>query len=80
MPVRVFLGPILRKRYWPDHDPTQGLSVEAGAGMTINQIARMLGLPLDEVSSILVDYHVVEPNYIARDGDQIYFLVAIGGG
>jgi hypothetical protein len=46
----------------------------------VSQIARELGIPLDEVTSLLVDYHVVEPSYVAKDGDAIYFLVAIGGG
>jgi hypothetical protein len=80
MTVRVFLDPTLRKNYRPDYDPDQGIVVETGPGKTVSQIAREIGIPLDEVSSTLVDYHVVEPNYVARDGDAIHFLVAIGGG
>jgi hypothetical protein len=80
MAVRVFLGPELKRKYWPDYDPSQGIVFDAGQGKTVSQIARELGIPLEEVSSTLVDYHVVEPNYVARDGDAIFFLVAIGGG
>ena len=80
MTVRVFLGPELRKKYRPDFDSKLGIAIEAGSGKTVTQIARELGLPLEEVSSTIVANHVVEPNYIAKDGDAIFFLVAIGGG
>jgi hypothetical protein len=79
MAIRVFLSPVLKK-YRPDYNPDQGLIVESGPGKTVSQIARELGIPLEEVSSTLVDYHVVQPNYVAKDNDAIYFLVAIGGG
>ena len=80
MAVRVFLGPELRRNYRTDYNPDQGLTVSAGSGKTVSQIAMELDIPLDEVSSMLVDYHSVEPNYLVKDGDSIYFLVAIGGG
>jgi molybdopterin converting factor small subunit len=80
MTVRVFLGPELRRNYRRDYNPDRGLIVQAGSGKTVTEIARELDIPLDEVSSTLVDYHVVEPNYVVKDGDSIYFLVAIGGG
>jgi hypothetical protein len=80
MAVHIFLGPELQRKYRPDFNPNQGIIVEAGPGKTVSQIARELGIPLDEVTSLLVDYHVVEPSYVAKDGDAIYFLVAIGGG
>ncbi len=79
MAIRVFLSPVL-KRYRPDYNPDQGLIVEARAGKTVRQIAEELGIPLDEVSSTLIDYQVVEPNYVVKDNDTIRFLVAISGG
>ncbi len=79
MAIRVFLSPVL-KRYQPDYNPDQGLVVEAGSGKTVRQIAEVLGIPLDEVTSILIDYQVVEPSYVAKDNDTIHFLVAISGG
>ena len=79
MAVRVFLGPVLKKKYRPDCDPDLGILIEAGAGKTVSHIAEELGIPLDEVSSVLVGYHVVEPNYVAKDGDSIFFMVAYGG-
>lgn len=51
MAVRVFLGPELRRNYWPDYDPDLGIVVEAWPGKTVAQIARELGIPLEEVSS-----------------------------
>ncbi len=80
MAVKVFLDPILRKKFRPDYNPDQGLIVETGPGKTVSQIARELGIPLEEVTSTLIDYHVVEPNYVPKDNAQIFFLVAIGGG
>jgi hypothetical protein len=80
MAVHVFLDPALKKRYRPDYDPEQGIIIVGGPGKTVSQIARELGIPLEEVSSVLVDYHVVEPNYVAKEGDAIFFVVAIGGG
>jgi hypothetical protein len=80
MAVKVFLDPVLKKRYQPDYNPEQGLSLDSWPGKKVSQIAKELGIPLEEVTSLLVDYHVVEPNYVAKDGDAIFFLVAIGGG
>lgn len=51
MAVRVFLGSELNRNYRPDYDPDQGIVVEAGPGKTVAQIARELGIPLEEVSS-----------------------------
>ena len=79
MAIRVFLSPVL-KRYRPDYNPDQGLVVEAGPGKTVSHIARELGIPLEEVTSTLVDQQVVEPSYVAKDNDTIFFLIAIGGG
>ena len=79
MAIRVFISPVLKK-YRPDYNSEQGLIVEAEPAKTVSQLARDLGIPLEEVSSILVDYHVVEPNYVAKDNDAIYLLVAIGAG
>ncbi len=79
MAIRVFLSPVL-KRYRPDYNPDEGLIVEARPGKTVSQIARELGIPLEEVTSTLVEHQVVEPSYVAKDNDAIYFLVSIGGG
>lgn len=80
MPIRVDLNPILRKMYQPDYDPDKGLIIANGAGKTLHQIVTELGVPIDEVSSILVNQHVEQPNYRVRDGDLIHLSVAISGG
>ncbi len=80
MSIRVDLNPILRRMYRPDYDPETGLILTDGAGKTLHQIVQELGIPLDEVSSILVNHRVEQPNYKVQDGDLIHLSVAISGG
>ena len=80
MPVRVDLNPILRRKYRPDYNPDQGLILADGAGKTLYQIVKELGIPLDEVSSTLVNNRFEEPSYKVQEGDSICLTVAISGG
>jgi hypothetical protein len=80
MSIRVDLNPILRRIYQPDYDPDKGLILADGAGKTLRQIVTELGVPLDEVSSILVNHRVEQLNYRVQDGDLIQLSVAISGG
>jgi hypothetical protein len=80
MSVRVDLSPILRRQYHPGYDPEKGLILDDEAGKTLQQIVQELGIPLDEVTSTLVNQRVEQPGYIVRDGDSIYLTVAISGG
>jgi hypothetical protein len=80
MSVRVDLNPILRRQYRPDYHPEQGLILNDGAGKTLAQIVQELGIPLDEVSSTLVNQCVKEPGYRVKDGDVIVLTIAISGG
>jgi hypothetical protein len=80
MSIRVDLNPILRRIYWPDYDPDKGLILTDAAGKTLHQVVKELGIPLDEVSSILVNHCVEQPNYKVHDGDLIYLSIAISGG
>jgi len=66
--------------YQPDYDPDNGLILTDGAGKTLHQIVTELGIPLDEVSSILVNHRVEQPNYKVQDGDLIHLSIAISGG
>jgi hypothetical protein len=66
--------------YWPDYDPDKGLILTDAAGKTLHQVVKELGIALDEVSSILVNHCVEQPNYKVRDGDWIYLSIAISGG
>ena len=79
MSVRVDLSLILRK-YRPDYDPDQGLVLDDGAGKRLCQIVQEIGIPLEEVSSILVNHRAVQPTAVAEDGDAILLTSAIGGG
>lgn len=80
MSVRVNLSPMLRRKYRPDCDPNHGLVLEDGSGKTLRQIVQELGIPLEEVSSVLVNHRVVQPSYVAKNDDLILLAVAIGGG
>jgi hypothetical protein len=80
MPIRVDLNPILRRKYRPDYDPDKGLILADGAGKTLGQIVKELGIPLDEVSSTLVNSRFQEPSYKVQEGDSICLTVAISGG
>lgn len=80
MSVRVDLSPILRRQYHPEYIPHRGLILDDGAGKTLRQIVHELGIPLDEVSSTLVNHCVEQPSYRVQDGDSIFLTIAIGGG
>lgn len=80
MSVRIDLNPILRRMYKPDYDSKEGLILEFAVGKTLHQIVLELGIPPDEVSSILVNHRVEQPGYKVQDGDTIYLSVAISGG
>jgi hypothetical protein len=80
MAVRVDLSPILRRQYPLDYDLDKGLVLENGAGKTLQQIVQELGIPLDEITSTLVNQRVEQPGYRIQDGDSIYLAIAISGG
>lgn len=80
MSVRVDLNPILKRMYRQNYDPDTGLILPDAAGKTLHQIVTELGIPPDEVSSILVNHRVEQPNYTVQDGDWIHLSVAISGG
>ena len=80
MSVRIDLSPFLRRKYRPDYDPNKGLIIDDGAGKTLHQIVQELGIPLDEVSSTLVNHYAAQPTYRVQDGDLIILTIAISGG
>lgn len=80
MSVRVELNPILRRMCQLAYDPDTGLVLTNAAGKTLHEIVISLGIPPDEVSSILVNHRVEQPNYIIQDGDLLHLSVAISGG
>jgi hypothetical protein len=80
MAVRVDLNPILRIQYQINYDPEKGLILENGSGKTLRQIVQELGIPLDEITSALVNHRVEQPGYKVQDGDSIYLTIAISGG
>jgi len=80
MSVRVDLSPILRRQYQLDYDPDKGLILDEAAGKTLGQIVQELGIPIDEITSTLVNHRIEQPGYKVQDGDSIYLTIAISGG
>ena len=80
MSVRVDLNPILRRQYRPDYDPHKGLILDDAVGKTLTQIVQELGIPLDEVTSTLVNHYAKQSDYRIQDGDRILLTIAISGG
>ena len=80
MSVRVDLSPILKRQYHPGYDPEKWLILDDEAGKTLQQIVQELGIPLDEVTSTLVNQQVEQPGTIVQEGDSIYLTIAISGG
>jgi len=79
MPVRVELSPFLRKHV-PDYDPAEGLVLESGEGKTVGQLIEELGIPPQKVNSIMVNHFPAKASHIAKDGDVLELIMAIGGG
>ncbi len=80
MTVRIDLNPILRRQYPLPYDPEKGLVLEHAAGKTLQQVVQELGIPMDEITSALVNHRVEQPGYLVQDGDSIYLTIAISGG
>ena len=49
-------------------------------GMTVGELARHIGLPLEEIKIVMVNGRHSEADDAMRDGDRIAFFPAVGGG
>jgi hypothetical protein len=79
MAVRVELTPLLRK-YIPDYDPDEGLTIEDGEGKAVRQIIKQLGIPGDKVFTVLINHWPSQPSYLLKDGDLVTLSMVLGGG
>jgi molybdopterin synthase sulfur carrier subunit len=79
MALQVFLNATLR-RYVPGYDPYQGLSLEMPPGSTVAQVLERLGLPLKEVTLILVDGRRREADFPLQGDERLGLFPPIGGG
>jgi len=79
VPVLIELSPFLRK-YVPNYDPAEGLVLENASGKRVAQLIEELGIPDQEVTSIMVNRFPSKPSHLVKDGDVIGLLMILGGG
>ncbi|MDM8216098.1 MoaD/ThiS family protein [Desulfovibrio piger] len=79
MRLHIKLSTTLRD-YVKGYEPEKGLHVEVPDGMTVGELARHIGLPLEEIKIVMVNGRHSEADDAMRDGDRIAFFPAVGGG
>ena len=79
MKLTVKLSTTLRDHV-SDYVPETGLQVEMPQGSTVAQLARHLGLPLQDIKIVMVNGRQHKVNDPMRDGDRIAYFPAVGGG
>ena len=79
MTLRIFLSSTLRM-YIPAYDPGKGWEAEIHGGTTVADLCRQINVPVDEVSIIMVDGRMEEPEYTLKGTERIYLFPAVGGG
>ena len=79
MPLQVFLNATLRQ-YVPGYNPYAGLSLEVRPGATPAQVIAKLGVPLEEVTLIMVDGRRQDKDYPLQGEERLGLFPPIGGG
>lgn len=79
MTVNVFLYATLR-RFVPDYDPYQGMTLEIAPGTTVARVISDLGLPRKEIKLILINGCHQEADYTLQGRERIGLFPPIGGG
>ena len=79
MSILVKLSTTLRD-YVPGYDPEAGITLDAPEDATAADVARMVGLPLEEIKIVMVNGRHSEADDAMRDGDRVAFFPAVGGG
>ena len=79
MPVTVNLSTTLRKCV-PDYQPEQGLTMDLGHIQSVLDLARAIGLPIEDIKISMLNGRRVELNTPVSDGDRVGFFPAVGGG
>jgi len=79
MSLRVELCSFLRKHI-TDYDPAKGIELDAGPGLTVEEVIKQVDIPSEEVKIITVNRTVVKPDYLLRDGDKVGLFTALVGG
>jgi sulfur carrier protein ThiS len=79
MPLQVLLNASLR-RFFPDYNPYQGLTLEVVPGTPVSQVIRRLGLPPEEVTLIMVNGVRQGPDFLLQGDERLGLFPPIGGG
>jgi sulfur carrier protein ThiS len=79
MSIRVQLSPLIRK-YVPNYDHSAGVALAVDEPESVEKIVAKLGLPREEVISIMVNGYPAKFNTMVNDGDSVMLAKVIGGG
>ena len=82
MSIQIKLSTTLRDCV-PGYDPETGLVVELSSGessLTAGELARRIGIPLEEIKIIMINSRQSDTDGLVRDGDRVAYFPAVGGG
>ncbi len=79
MPLQVFLNASLR-HYVPGYKPYDGLTIEVSPGTPVSRLISQIGLPLEEVTLIMVNGVRQQPDFPLQGEERLGLFPPIGGG
>lgn len=79
MPLQVFLNATLR-RFFPEYNPYQGISLDVAPGTTIAAVISHLNLPPQEITLIMVNGHHQGTDFALKGTERLGLFPPIGGG
>jgi sulfur carrier protein ThiS len=79
MPVQVFLSTTLRGRF-PDYDAHKGVILNIEKDATVEDLLRVLGIPVMDVKIIMVNGRSAEPSQPLKGDERIGLFPPMGGG
>ncbi len=79
MPLQVFLNATLRLHV-PGYDPYTGITLEVPPGTPVSRVISELGLPLKEVTLIMVNGVRQQPEFPLQGDERLGLFPPIGGG
>jgi molybdopterin synthase sulfur carrier subunit len=68
------------RRYFPDLDIGEPLSLEVPTGTTLEEIRDLLGLPKEEVKVVMRNNMQADFQDTVANGDRIAYIPAVAGG
>lgn len=79
MALQVFLAATLR-RYVSDYNPETGVILSVDSGKTVSDIARIMGIPKEEIKIVMVNGIHSSLDYLLKGDERVAFFPAVGGG